>query len=149
MQGSGYKTISAQRDNQDLAIDFGGVARVGAVLDVAQELGWTQFGAHNDGYSTANSGRVVFLDDHNSGVIGNGSLDSNGRSVGVTPEALESRAKIVAPLPLEVKVAQEVARPDVKMVPEDYVRQLLTEHLGYTAERAEQHLGVLAQYKSQ
>ena len=149
VQGSGYKSISALRDNQDLAIDFGGVARVGAVLDVAQELGWTQFGAHNDGYSTANSGRVVLLNFHNCGVSGNYLLDSLGRSVGVTPEALESRAKFLAPLPLEVKVAQEVARPDVKMVPEDHVRRLLTEHLGYTSERAGQHLGVLAQYKSQ
>ena len=145
LQGSGYRDISVQRRNQDLAIDFGGVARAGAVLDVAQELGWTQFGAHNDSYS-AMGGRVVYLSNLNNGVYDR--LNGYGRSVGVTPEALEGRAKIVAPLPLEVKVAQEVPRPDRRMVPEDYVRKLLTEHLGYTAERAEQHLGVLAQYKS-
>ncbi len=100
-QGSGRETISAQRNNQDLAIDFGGVARAGAVLDVAEKLGWTQFGVYNDGDSTANSGRVVFLNNHERGVNGNNCLYGTGRSVGVTPKALEARAKIVAPLPLE------------------------------------------------
>jgi len=149
LQGSGNKDISTQRRNQDLAIDFGGVARVGAVLDVAEQLGWTQFGAHNDGYSSGNSGRVVYLGYHDVGVSGNGGISDNGRPVGVTPEVLETRAKIVTSLPLEVTVAKEAVGNDDKLVHVNDVRRLLGEYLGYTTERVEQHLGILAQYKEQ
>lgn len=142
---SGYQSITAQRSNEDLAIVFGGMQRLGVVLDVAQKVGWKQFGSHHDGYLHPNSGRVVIVSTHNYGVDSLNLVYDLGRPVGVAPEALAVRAKIVRPL--EVTVKLESAAEEARMVSEDHVRRLLTEHLGYTVERATQHLNVLNSYQ--
>jgi len=87
--GSGLKDISSQRKNPELIIPSGGEEALKRMLDRAQEFGWKQFGAWNDGYQRHNLGRVACLDDSNDGVYCGISLNASGRSVGVAPVALE------------------------------------------------------------
>lgn len=146
-QPSGYQSIAGARDNENVAIVFGGVARSGAVLDVASKLGWTQFGSHHDGYQTPNGGRVVVVDNRDDGVGSSYGLDYLGRPVGVAPEALALRAKIVKPL--EITVREGSVAQNVRTFPEKDVRRLFMEQIGYTRERADQLLGQLASYSTE
>lgn len=146
-QSSGYQSIAVQRGNENLALTFGGLQRSGAVLDVAEKLGYKQFGSHHDGYQEPNSGRVVVVCNHYYGVDGSDAVSGSGRSVGVAPEALQRRAKIVAPLSLEIAVKQEAAAHDLKTISEDHVRRLLTECIGYTGAKTDELLQVLSTYR--
>src|SRR3989338_1578954 len=102
---SGYQSLEIQRNNEDLAIAFGGKGKLGAMLDVAGKLGWEQFGSHHDGYKHENSGRVVVVYYRYGGVYSYNLVKYGGRPVGVAPEALAARAKIVSPI--ETAVTQE------------------------------------------
>ena len=92
---SGYEGVESQLHNPDLVIPSGGVAPLGAMLDKAQSFGWDNFGSHHDGYTGENSGRLVILYNDYNGVSADSDMSNYGRSVGVAPEALEARAKIV------------------------------------------------------
>lgn len=90
---SGYQSIIVQRNNEDLAIAFGGKKKLGKMLDVANKLEWSLFGSQHDGYRHENSGRVVLVDLRDIGVYSCNDINNLGRSVGVASEALEARAR--------------------------------------------------------
>ncbi len=93
---SGYRPLKDQLTNPDLTIPLGGEDPVREMLlneDGTPRFGWEQFGAHNDGYQTVDSGRVALLSDRYDGVSCDYSLYLSGRSVGVAPEALVARAE--------------------------------------------------------
>jgi hypothetical protein len=145
---SGRYAISQQRGNKNLVVDLGGKKELGKVMDAAEALGYTQFGSYHDGFTTENGGRLVVLSDLGVGVGGGNLLLSNGGSLGVAPEALVARQKIVGPVPqinLEKTVAQEAER---RMVPEDHVRKLLTEGIGYNASKVDELMRTLSAYAS-
>ena len=71
-----------------------------------------------------------------------------GRPVGVATEALVARATIVESVPLEVVVKLEAAAQEVRMVPEDHVRKLLTEEVGLRDDRVGSLLEKLAMYQT-
>ncbi len=108
-ESRGYKAISEQMNNPRLQIRSGGKEPLKGMLERAQSFGWTQFGSHSDGYGNKNSGRAVVLGDNEFGVGGKYNLDYLGRSIGVAPEALEARARIVGPVPSEVNPAKSAA----------------------------------------
>lgn len=149
---SGYQAVSAQLDNIGLAIRLGGKRMVRELLvdeEGKQHFGWSTFGSHHRDYAAdIHSGRVVVVDAHSGGVGSLSLVSYFGRPVGVAPEALDARAKIVAPLPLEVTVDREAAVQEEKMIPEDHVRRLLRDHFGYTAEIVQQGLHVLHSYQA-
>ncbi len=146
---SGYQSIGVQRGNEDLIIPLGGREQLGKMLDQAVSFKWTQFGSHHDGYTNNNSGRVVFVVNHSRGVYCNYDVYGNSRSLGVAPEALVARTKIVESVPLEVVVKQEAAAKVVRMVPEDHVRRLLTEEVGFRDDKAGSLLETLARYQTE
>ncbi|MBI3033113.1 hypothetical protein HYY69_06570 [Candidatus Woesearchaeota archaeon] len=145
---SGRYAVSQQRGNKNLVVDFGGKKQLGKLMDAAEALGYTQFGSYHDGFTIENGGRLVVLDDHDGGLNGSDYLGSNGGSLGVAPEALVARQKIVGSVPqinLEKTVAQEAQQ---RMVPENNVRRLLTEDIGYNASKVDELMRRLSAYAS-
>lgn len=126
-ESSGYKAISEMLHNPRLQIRSGGKAALKAMLEKAQSFGWTKFGSHTDGFSNTNSGRAVVLDDGDNGVNGD-SLYIGGRSVGVAPEALEARARIVGPVPSKEAEDQRPPRTEESQL----VRPSLEEVLAFS-----------------
>jgi len=145
---SGHQPIDAQRENEDLIVPLGGRNQLGKVLDLAASFKWTQFGSYHDGYINNNSGRVVLVCDLSFGVSSGNVVINYGRSLGVAPEALVARATIVESVPLEVVVKLEAAAQEVRMVPEDHVRKLLTEEVGLRDDRVGSLLEKLAMYQT-
>ena len=145
---SGYRPISEQRNNQSLIIASSGRVPLGKMLDQAESFGWESFGSWHDGYENANSGRVVVLYNSGNGVSSSSNISGSGRSLGVAPEELAKREKIVGPVPLEKVVEEAAPSEDVRMIPESLVKRLLTDHLGYADATVDEHLEVLASYQS-
>ena len=143
----GYKAMAEQKNNQSLIIASGGRKPLIRMLDQATSFGWNQFGSWHDGYKNINSGRVVVLYNDNRGIYSDNYINDLGRSLGVAPEELAKRAKIVGPAPLEKLVEKETPSDDVRMIPESLVRRLLTDHLGYNEARTEEHLRILSLYQ--
>jgi hypothetical protein len=105
-ESKGYQANFEQLHNPRLMIRSGGKAALKGMLDQALFFGWSQFGSWTDGYKNPNSGRAVVLNYDNLGVGDDDNLNSNGRSIGVAPKALEARAKIVGPVPAQAVEVQ-------------------------------------------
>ena len=132
-ESSSYQALSEQEHNLRLQIRSGGKKALKGMLDQARSFGWTQFGSHTDGYNNANSGRAVVLYNSNDGVRGISLIYNNGRSVGVAPEALEARAKIVDPAPSKVEVTSQ-SRTDESGIVQPSLEQVLAAGRSFVAE---------------
>ena len=141
----GRQSTSQQRDNHSLIIASGGRVPLGKMLDQAESFGWESFGSWHDNYDTANSGRVVVLYSYDLGVGSLNSVNNNGRSLGVAPEELAKREKIVGPVPLEKVV--EAAAVEREMIPEDNIRRYLDEVIGLKDSTVKEHLRAIRSYK--
>jgi hypothetical protein len=99
----GSHLISQQRENKNLIVHFGGREQLGKVMDATEALGYTTFFSYRNCFTTVNVGRVVILCSRNSGVFTCINLVGDAYTIGVAPEALVARAKIVGPVPTEPK----------------------------------------------
>lgn len=108
-KGYGYKRIEVQRYNEYLAIAFGGIEKLAAILDVAGKHEQEVYGCFDErNLHPSLHESMGFVTDVNPKYgINLYNLYNSGRVVGITPEELAKRSKIVSPLPLEVAVAQE------------------------------------------
>ena len=110
---SGHLPVESLRDNALVIVRSGGVAEANAFVDkVAQRYtnygNWHPFNAIN---SDETQGRVLFVgDDGDGGLDGYSLLYSDGRFVGVAPEALVARSADAKKSPLEGMVSVALPR---------------------------------------
>jgi hypothetical protein len=88
---SGYRNIDVQLNNPDGIIPSGGKAPWQKMLGQMTSFEWNGVGSHHDGYSNVDTGRPVVLNG-GYGIRCHNSLDDDGGSVGVAPEALKARS---------------------------------------------------------